>query len=368
MNAGGFPELGFYTLPGHVDNPSAIVDEVSIADALGIGSVWISERMGSKDIGVLSGIALARSSRMGIASGLIANLTLRHPAAIASYAATMMKLSRNRFALGIGRGIDALSDAAGVPRLNFALLQDYIQVLRRFWRGEAVDYDGPLGRIRKLTIGANLEPRPPIIMAAMGPKTAHWAGRFCDGVLLDSLWSKEAVAESVRQVRQGARDAGRDPASVRVWTILVTACETTEEVMLQTVIRRMNTYVLFPKQFDVICEANGWDKAVAVRIREAVVRTSNPVARGSAGDEHASRDLEQLREVRRLYPEQWIQGGCAVGNADECAKTALERFDAGADGVLFHGSSPENLTSLLRAWPRYRPADRFAGRSVNPGL
>lgn len=72
MNAGGFPELGFYTLPGHVDNPSAIVDEVSIADALGIGSVWISERMGSKDIGVLSGIALARSSRMGIASGLIA--------------------------------------------------------------------------------------------------------------------------------------------------------------------------------------------------------------------------------------------------------------------------------------------------------
>ena len=39
-----FPELGIYTLPGHTENPAELLDEVRAAEALGLGSVWISER------------------------------------------------------------------------------------------------------------------------------------------------------------------------------------------------------------------------------------------------------------------------------------------------------------------------------------
>jgi hypothetical protein len=42
------------------------------------------------------------------------------------------------------------------------------------------------------------------------------------------------------------------------------------------------------------------------------------------------------------------------------------RFDAGADGVLLHGSAPQDLAPLLEAWPGYRP-NGLEGRSANPG-
>jgi len=363
-----YPELGFYTLPGHVDSAADIFEEVAKGEELGFGSVWISERLSTKEIGVLSGIALGQSKHMGIASGLIGNLTLRHPLVVAGYASTMMTLSRGRFALGMGKGIEPLADAAGVPRLNFNLLAEYVGLLRRLWRGEAIDYDGPLGRMRGLRLGAPLDPEPPILMAAMGPKAAYWAGRFCDGVILDSLWSQEAVAQSTRLVRQGAADAGRDPARVRVWTILLTACETPEEVVLQTVIRRINTYLLFPKLFDLICDANGWQKHIAARIRADVVQMSGSSGAGSNGDEHVSSDLEDLRKSLAMYPKEWIRDGCAVGGAAACAQAASDRFAAGADGVIFHGTSPANLTPLLKVWPQYRPEKQFNGRSTNPGL
>ncbi|MDB5699497.1 MAG: luciferase-like monooxygenase, partial [Alphaproteobacteria bacterium] len=178
-----FPELGYYSLPGHVSDPTALVDEVRLGEELGLGSVWISERLNTKNVEVLSGLAAAHTTRMGIAAGLIANLPLRNPLVVAAYGSTMALLTKNRFALGIGRGQDPLSDAAGVARLNFKLLEDWIAILRALWRGEAVTYSGPAGTLNGLSLGLKLDVPPPILMAVMGDKTSYWAGRHCDGVI-----------------------------------------------------------------------------------------------------------------------------------------------------------------------------------------
>jgi 5,10-methylenetetrahydromethanopterin reductase len=361
-----FPECGFYTLPGHIFDPTQAIEEITTGERLGLGSVWISERFGGKNGDVISGAAAMLTSRMGIASGLLQNLPLRHPIVVAGYAATMSKLTQNRFALGIGRGTDQFADVTGTPRLTFSVLEDYIGILRRLWRGEAVDYEGRLGTIRGLRLGAGLEESPPIIMAAMGEKTCRWAGGLCDGVLLNALWTPEAVARSTRQIREGAELAGRDPRSVRVWTIQVTACEVPEELMLSYVVRRMNTYLLFPPMFDSICEANGWDKREAVRLRSSLAELDRGRRAGTMGDEATTRELDDLRRMRDIYPREWIHVGNAVGSASQCAQATRARLDAGADGVLFHGSHPRDLAPLLEVWPRYRPGG-LGSRSVNPG-
>jgi len=363
-----FPELGFYTLPGHVDDPARILQEPVTGERLGLGSVWISERFGTKDVGVLSGIALARTEQLGVAAGLLGQLGLRHPLVTASYASTMMEVSGGRFALGIGRGVDPIADATGTPRVTFDYLDDYIAVLRRLWRGEAVTHSSPIGTLTKATLGLTLDPLPPIIMAAMGDRTCRWAGAHCDGVVFNSLWSAEAVDHCTAIVRAGAEEAGRDPASVRVWTILVTACEVPEETMLRTIVRRMNTYMYFPWFIDALCHVNSWDPAhaatVAKRLREIDAGTQ---AGGTMGDEHTSRDLDALREMYATYPEEWIHQGNAVGDREHCARQVRARLDAGADGVLLHGSAPADLAPLLDAWPAHRP-DGLDGRSPNPGL
>ena len=58
-----FPELGIYLLPGHTDRPADLLDEVRAAEALGLGSAWISERFDVKEVGALCGAAAAVTSR-----------------------------------------------------------------------------------------------------------------------------------------------------------------------------------------------------------------------------------------------------------------------------------------------------------------
>ncbi len=369
MTPAFFPELAYYALPGHVAHPGELVDDVRQGEALGLGSVFISERLNTKNVEVLSGLAAAHTTKMGISSGLISNLPLRNPLVTASYASTMALLTNNRFSLGMGRGQDALSDAAGVPRVNFQVLEDSIRILRQLWKGEAVTYSGVLGNFRNLSLGMKLDVAPPILMAVMGDKTSYWAGQHCDGVIYNSLWSPRAIEHSTRLVRQGARDAGRDPDRVRVWAICITACELPEEDMLPMVVRRMNTYLAFKGMWDVICEANGWDKGALEKVRALQAEIDGRPRDGSTlGDEHMSRRLDDIRRSYEVYPRQWIEEGCAVGSAQACAAKVRERFDAGADGVLLHGSTPRHLASLLAEWPKHRPAGRFDGRSANPGL
>ena len=74
-----YPEFGYYALPGHIAEPKQILEEIAADDKLGLGSVWISERLNTKNVEVLSGVAAALTPRMGIASGLMSNMPLRSP-------------------------------------------------------------------------------------------------------------------------------------------------------------------------------------------------------------------------------------------------------------------------------------------------
>lgn len=366
MSTVRFPEFGYYAIPGHALNPTEVVEEITTGEQLGLGSVWLSERLNTKNVEVMSGIAAALTTEMGIASGLLANLPLRHPMVTAGYASTMSLVTNNRFALGIGRGVDSIADATGTPRLDFAYLADYIDVCRRLWRGETVTHDGPAGRYEKLTLGADLETSPPVIMAVMGDKTARWAGAHCDGVVYNSLWSTEAVRHSTEQVRRGAEEAGRDPAEVTVWAIIVTACEVPEDVYLKTIIRRMNTYLYVPGFFETLCAVNGWDPAELPKLRGALAEIDKETQAGMLGDEGTTRVLDEIKRIGDLFPQHWITQGNAVGSADDCAAAARERFDADADGVLFHGTHPGHLRPLLDVWDKHKPDGLRT--TANPGI
>ena len=78
-------ELGFYTLAGNPESPRALLDEVRQGEAMGFGSVFISERFNIKEAVTLSGAAGAISSEIGIATAAT-NQNTRHPIVTASYA------------------------------------------------------------------------------------------------------------------------------------------------------------------------------------------------------------------------------------------------------------------------------------------
>jgi len=352
-------EIGFYTLAGAPRSPRDLVDEVREAEAMGLGSAFISERFNIKEAATLSGAAGAVSERLGIATAAT-NHNTRHPAVTASYATTMHRLTGGRFTLGLGRGIAPLFDAFGIPRITTAQLEDVAGLYRRLWHGEVVvGHDGPAGRWPVLHLDSAFDEDIPLGLAAFGPRSLGLAGRVLDMVVLHTFFTDETTARAVATVREAAERAGRDPAGVRVWSCFATVGDhLPPEVVLRKTVGRLATYL--QGYGDLMIATNRWDPDVLARFR------ADPVVQsvGGAIDQVGSPD--QLEHIATLIPDEWL-APAARGSAEACAAAVLAQFDLGVDGVIMHGASPAELAPVVSAYRAVRPAGRFDRLAANPG-
>jgi 5,10-methylenetetrahydromethanopterin reductase len=352
-------ELGFYGLAGHSDSPRDLVGEVQAAEELGIGAVFLSERFNVKDAAVLSGAAGAVSEVIGIATGAT-NHNTRHPIVTATFATTMHRLTGGRFALGLGRGFDPLFDAIGAPRVTGAQLADFVGIMRRLWQGEMVlGHDGPAGKYAYLHQDADFAEDVPVMLVALGEKTLELAGRIVDGVVLHTFFTDEALARCVAAVRRGAESAGRDPDTVRIWSVLATVGDHIgEDLQLKKLQGRLGSYL--QGYGDLLLRVNGWDPAVLARFR------ADEVVQSIRGGIDAKASTDQLRHIATLLPDEWIAAS-ATGSPARCAQRVLDQFAAGATDVILHGATPAELVPVLEAYRAVRP-ERFAARTdPNPG-
>ncbi|MDN4174234.1 TIGR03857 family LLM class F420-dependent oxidoreductase [Nocardioides sp. SOB77] len=353
-----FPELACYGLAGHTDQPRDVLAEARLAEGVGLGSVFLSERFNVKDAGVLAGAVAAATEHVGIATAAT-NHNTRHPLVTATMATTAHRLSGGRYALGLGRGFGALFDVMGLPRVTGAQLEDVVGIYRSLWRGEAVlGHDGPAGTYPYLDQDSSFDERIPVLMTAIGPRSLALAGRIADGVVLHTFLTDEALARSVATIRTAAERAGRDPASVRIWAVLATVEDSLpEELRLRKLVGRLATYL--QGYGDVLVAANGWDPAALDRFR------SDELVHGYPGAFDAIGTVEQLTHLReRAIPPDWLVAS-ATGTAEQCAARVLEQLAIGADSVVLHGATPTELAPVLAAYSSLRVVDREL--PVNPG-
>ena len=295
-----FPELGCYGLAGHTESPADLLDEIRFAETLGVGAMFLSERFNLKDAGVLAGAAATISHRIGIGTAAT-NHNTRHPLVTATMATTLHRLSGGRYALGLGRGFDALFDVMGLPRVTGAQLEDVIGIYRTLWSGGSVlGHEGPAGSYPYLSQDSSFDEQIPILLMAIGERTLRLAGRVADGVVLHTFLTDEALARSVRIVRESAEEAGRDPSKVRIWAVLATVEESVpEEVALRKTVGRLATYLQGYGQ--VLVDANGWSRDDLERFRQ------DPLVDGYPGAFDAVGTTEQLGYLRdELIPAEWL--------------------------------------------------------------
>lgn len=359
MDATQLCELGFYGLAGHTNDPADLLTECRVADELGLGSVFLSERFNLKEAGVLSGAAAAASSRLGIATAAT-NHNTRHPLVTATLATTMHRLSGGRFALGLGRGFDMLFNAIGLAPITSDAMADAIDILRRLWHGEILlGHSGASGSWPYLAQDPAFDEDIPVMLCVLGPRTLELAGAIADGVVLHTFFTDETLAASVAAVRRGAERAGRDPSSVRVWSVLATVSDDIdEELRMRKLVGRLATYL--QGYGDLMVRVNGWDPSVLAAFRaDGVVQ-----AVGGAIDANAT--PEQLGHIASLLPDEWLAAS-ATGSPAQCAARVAGQFDLGADGVICHGATPDELAPVLAAYRAQRPDGRFDHLAANPG-
>jgi len=354
------PEIGCYGLAGSTTTPRDLVAEARRAEELGVGSMFLSERFNLKDAGVLAGAVGAVTERLGIGTAAT-NHNTRHPLVTATMATTLHRMTGGRYAFGLGRGFDALFDVMGLPRVTSAQLLDVVGIYRRLWRGEAViGHDGPAGKFPYLAQDNTFDEDIPVLLTAIGVRTLELAGRLADGVVLHTFLTDETLAKSVTVIRRAAEAAGRDPASVRVWAVLATVHDALpEDLRLRKLVGRLATYL--QGYGEVLVRANGWDLSMLQRFRtDPVVQA----VRGALDAVGSAADLTHLRDD--VLPAEWLAAS-AHGDAAACAARIKDQFAAGADGVILHGATPEELAPVLAAWRDVRPAGVFARLPANPG-
>ena len=357
---GRMNELAFYTLAGAPRTPRDLIDEVRQAEALGLGSAFVSERFNVKEAATLSGAVGAVSTELGIATAAT-NHNTRHPMVTAAFAMTMHRLTGGRFSLGLGRGIARMFDAYGLPRIKTAEIEDFVGLMRRIWRGEVVvGHDGPAGKYPLLTMGPDYDEHIPMTFTAFGPNSLALGGRAFDAVVLHTFFTDETTARCVRAVKRAAEEAGRDPASVRVWSCFATVGDhLAEDVRVKKTVGRMATYL--QAYGDLLVKTNGWDPEVLQRFR------ADAFVQGFRGALDTSATPEQLEHVATLIPDEWL-APAATGSVERCVSRIRGQLDLGCDGVILHGASPEQLEPIVRAYEETRSVGTFDGLAANPAL
>ncbi|MEO5900835.1 MAG: TIGR03857 family LLM class F420-dependent oxidoreductase [Ilumatobacteraceae bacterium] len=351
-------ELAFYGLAGAPRSPADLIDECRDGEALGFGSVFLSERFNIKEIATISGVAGACTTTLGIATG-VTNHNTRHPMVTASYSTTMSRLTGGRFTLGLGRGMDRMFDAFGLPHITSAQLADFAGLMRRLWQGETVlGHDGPAGTWPALALDPDFREDIPMLISAFGPNSLELAGRVFDGVLLHTFFTDETMQRVSATVRRAAEQAGRDPAAVRIWSCYAVIGDwLPDDVRLKKTVGRMATYL--QAYGDLMVRTNGWDPAVLAAFR------ADPFVAGFRGALDSKATTAELEHVATLIPAEWLAASGA-GTPAQCAAAVLHQFEVGADSVILHGAAPSELAPVVEAYRSIRPAGRFDHLTANP--
>ncbi|MCW2993422.1 MAG: fgd, partial [Conexibacter sp.] len=147
--------------------------------------------------------------------------TLRyHPSIVAQAFATLARIARGPVFLGIGTG-EAMNEtpATGAEfpgrkerRMRMA---EAIDLIRRLWREERVDFEGEYYTTSQATIYDRPAEEVPIYVAASGPLAAKLAGRVGDGFICTSGKDPQLYLDLLAKVQEGAEAAGRDHAGIR---------------------------------------------------------------------------------------------------------------------------------------------------------
>jgi probable F420-dependent oxidoreductase len=155
-------------------------------------------------------LTLMASNTKGMRLGTcVTNPAVRDVTVSASLFATLNVLSRGRMQLGIGRG-DSSRRVLGKKPTTLENLEEFVRSFRALNASKSVDLDGVSTRFPWANAGV-----PPVWVAGYGPKALRTAGRIGDGVILQFA-DPDLIEWCLGFVREGAREAGRDPQKIEV--------------------------------------------------------------------------------------------------------------------------------------------------------
>ena len=256
-----------------LDRPaSELADLAARAEDAGFADVWVPDHYFLRDAYVAQALMAERTRRIGLGTG-VAAVQLRHPALIASSAATIDELSGGRALIGIGPGGFEFPTQFGLrPTSPVTLMRDSVHVIRQLLAGGA-DHDGDAVQAIGSQLGWDAPPIP-IYTSGRGPRMIELAGELADGVIVHGL--NAAFIDYVREhLRTGASRAGRDESACVISVMLDVEIDDEEDAAIKRLAPRCKI-MAGGSYTDELIPVYGLDPDDVARLRAAVS--------GGAGD------------------------------------------------------------------------------------
>ena len=323
--------LGILCLPRSV---AATVADARLAEDVGLDLVGVADSQSVfRELYATMALCAQATSRVRIGPS-VTNPITRHPAVAASGIATVDEIAPGRAFFGIGSGDSAILNLAERPA-TLAGMRAYIDTVRALHvKGEATWHDRSL-RLTWAKRGI------PIYLSAEGPKTLQLAGEIADGVLVNVGLDPVLVRDAVAHVHAGARRAGRDPASIDLWTLV--RANVTDDVAagLDEITMELASNAHHVFRFTLEGKHVPGDLADAIR---RVQQGYAPAVHEALGPSPNAALLDREPLLRAWLAERFA----AVGPPSVVASKLRGVVEAGITGLLITGFVAER-TRLIRA-------------------
>lgn len=311
-----------------VTTPRELLEVSVLAEESGaFDSVWVGDGLVAKPrleaVATLSAIA-ARTERVRLGVACMATFPLRSPIVFAVQWASLDLLSEGRSLLAVclgattarsGKGPKAEMEAMGVdPKERVGRFEEGIEVLRKVWAGSA-SFEGEHFRFPEIEVLPRPVQQPCPIWIASNPNPDRLSepayrraiarvGRLADG-WLSTVVEPEEFGGRWREIRDAAREAGRDPEAMSSAAHLMVNLDDDEERARANAKAFLDTYYTMdvdPATMDA-WGAYGSPEAVAERIGHYVAEGLDlPIVRFASDDQRGqlARGIEEL--IPRISP------------------------------------------------------------------
>lgn len=314
--------------------PTQPIDELvwfaTQAEKAGIDAVWIADDTPFPPYGdvFMAATAIAMKTSKVTVGTAVTNPYMRHPAIIASSILALENLSKGRSILGISTGGPSQLVTIGLKPFNKPIrtVREAVAVFRKLFKGETVTFKGASFELHDVHLE---KPRRniPIYIAARSEGLLKLTGKVADGQLLNCPSDPTFLKHSIRKIKEGAKEAGRDLSKIDMVGIA-----------------------------DFLVMKNGKEAKRMIRTQAARrIAFHPPTVAELLG---VSEDLHlQLKELMRggkpekaaaMIPDEIVDKVALAGDPASCIEQAIRLGKSGLDQLIFSiRAKPEESFKLL---------------------
>jgi len=307
--------LGWKAGPEQYD-PLELLDQAVAAEKAGFGSINMSDHFHPWDPAgqacnswTWMGAAAVKLNGIEMGMGVTCPILRYNPVIVAQAAATVDRMSRGDFYLGVGTG-EALNEYPCTGEwpdhtVRQDMMRESVDLIRLLWTGAETTYDGKYYVARKAKLYTEPRREIPIYISSLVPDSAFFAGYYGDG-LITANSDPEVLKAIAANFDAGAREAGKDPKKMPKQAECFVAYTDDEEAAIKIY-----------KQY--------WAGTMLIAMAQQNIYTpAMSAVNGSiAGADTIKNDV------------------CISPDPDVHAKFAQSIIDAGYDRVYFHCAGPD---------------------------